>query len=755
MVTTRLLQEEFWPGDEFGDYRLLERIGLGGEGSVWSAWDKENHRVVAVKFFSKEKTRLTSKNTGPRTGFLQDLDHVNIRKLYQVGNAGDSIYFSMAYYPSGSLDDLLVSGALSTKDTLLITAQIANALEYIHAQNIVHRDLKPTNILLDADLRTYLTDFGIARKLSDTTQAYHTGHGTFRYSPPEQHTEAAISRASDFYSLGIMIYEMLTGTLPWEGDMALAIRQLDTGEGIPDPQEVDPDLPADLIHALRRLTDMDARNRPATAAEAFGLVAAALNNHPLESVTHEWGQEAIQQTLKSISFDPDPAPLALKEAQKILSTGLANWAGGNHKLILPLTRFTYLDAVFSSTELSEDTLNEESRKLMARASFVHNINKKYWWRRLGDPHSQIQLCEQVIGFEQDEVIGRVLSLMLEDQPKTQLTNILSPAIVSRLIDMSVNTPIPGFQMSAFNFIEQLAGESGGKWAAVCFSQIDDTKLGKLALLDSPQGLKAAQLIGKIKSDTAVNVICEAMEEENIPAAVPALVEIMRVAHSLPSAVPGYVRRKIWGLLTRKQLTSDRVNLTQAYLAAAFGAALGIGYTIFATYRLPAFLDTARVLNSLGSGLFFGPLIGLGIFLTRLIVHRLQHTPPVLRLALSILIGGTIVNLSFFAYHFLFLDSSPHGWLITFGSFLMIAGFGIGAQIFSSRTMRALTGTVTTALGLGLSWLWSTSLAFTPMIYYEPEKMVESFLHITITSLMIGILPHVVPSLDLDGPTQSR
>jgi hypothetical protein len=85
---------------------------------------------------------------------------------------------------------------------------------------------------------------------------------------------------------------------------------------------------------------------------------------------------------------------------------------------------------------------------------------------------------------------------------------------------------------------------------------------------------------------------------------------------------------------------------------------------------------------------------------------------------------------------------------------MIAGFGIGAEIFPSRVMRALTGTVTTALGLGLSWLWSTSLALTPMIYYEPEKMVESFFHIAITSLMIGIIPHVVPSLDLHDQTQT-
>jgi serine/threonine protein kinase len=752
MVTTRLLQEEFWPGDEIGNYRLLERIGRGGEGSVWSAWDKENHRVVAVKFFSQEQTRATSEDSGPKTGFLEDLDHVNIRKILQVGNTGNSMYFSMAYYPSGSLDDLLASGALSIKDTLIVTSQIVNALEYIHSQNIVHRDLKPTNILLDADLRAFLTDFGIARKLSDTTQAYHTGHGTFRYSPPEQHTEAAISRGSDIYSLGIMIFEMLTGSLPWDGDVALAIRQLDTGEGIPDPGKINPDLPSGVGEALRQLTDMEAKNRPATAAEAYGLVVAALYGQPLNTVTREWSQGVLQQSLKSISFEPDMEALALKEAQKILSAGLKNWADGNHKFGLNLTRFAYLDTVLSSNGLSETALDDDERKFMVRGALALDFNRRFWWKCLGDPQSQIQLCEQVIENEEEETIGRVLSLMLENPPKARLTDFLSPEIISRLIDMSVETRDPLLQMGAFNFIEQLVDKRTHGWKPFCFSQLDDTKLGWLALENNPQGFQAARLIGHIGSETAVNVIWNAMEEGNTRGSVPALVEIMRTAHTLPPEVPNHVRREVWRKLTGEQLISDRGNLTRAYLAAALGAALGIGYTIFATYRLPAFLDTARILNSLGSGLFFGPLIGFGIFVTRLIVHRLRHTPPILRVTMGILLGGIIVNLSFIAYHFLFLDDNPHGWLITFGSLLMMAGFGVSAEVSASRTLRALISTVSTALGIGLSWLWSTGLALTPMLFYEPTQMAESYLHIAITSLMIGFIPHFGHSLDLDDRT---
>jgi hypothetical protein len=326
-------------------------------------------------------------------------------------------------------------------------------------------------------------------------------------------------------------------------------------------------------------------------------------------------------------------------------------------------------------------------------------------------------------------------------------------MISRLIDIVAGDAEPSLQMRAFDFIEQAVDDSERGWTPVSFSIADDTKLGQLALENSPKGFQAAKLIGRVGSETAVHVLWDTMEKENSQGNFPGLVEVMRVARSLPSVIPGHVRRKVWGKLTRKQLISDRANLSRAYLFAALGSALGIGYTIFATYRLPSFLDTARILNSLGGGLFFGPLIGLGIFLTRLIVHRLRHTPPVLRVLMGILLGGIIVDLSFYGYHVLFLDDNPRGWLIPFGAFLMITGFGLSAEFFSSRFVRALTSALSTALGLSLSWLWSMRFMLTPMIYYESEQRVASLLHIFISALMIGIIPYLVQSLDLDDQVE--
>jgi serine/threonine protein kinase len=746
---TNLLKDEFWPGDELGDYRLLERIGAGGEASVWSAWDTDHKRVVALKFMQKNETSSTSDGVDSQADRLRNLDHINIRKIYQMGTAGQSIYFSMPYFPSGSLDDLLIIGALPVREVLRISAQIVNALEYLHTRNIVHRDLKPTNILLDAENRAYLTDFGIARSLSDSTQAYHTGQGTFRYSPPEQHTEAAISRGSDIYSLGIVIFEMLTGTLPWDGDVALAIRQLDTGEGIPDPREINLNFPAELLKALRSLTHIDPENRPSSAAEAFGLIVAALGRSPLDQVTHEAGELAVQTTLETISLEPDIKKLSQIEAHKILQDGMKGWAPGSQKFDLHLTQFAYLDSVYSSDGQLETDLDIRVRQFMTRGALTYDFNPDFWWERLDDPQLRGQLCEQVIANEEEEVIGRVLSLMLEAPPQVPLSEILPSSTASRLIDMALETSEPAMQTKAFDFIGQMVGDVGQDWNPVGFSQADDAKLANLALANNPLAVKVARLIGRIQSETAVNTLWKALDNGNEPRSLSALVEVLRVAGSLPDGLPSRIRMKVGRELTRKQLFSDWVSLLKAYVAAALAAALGLSYHVYATYRLPTFLNSARILNALGSGLLFGPLIGLGIFLTRLVVSRLRNVTKLPRVAIGVLLGGLVVNLSFFSYYLLFLDTNPTGWLLSFGSFLMVIGFGIGTGFFPSRVMRSLLGAATTGLGLGLSWVWSTSLKFTPMIYYESDQPVQTFLHICITSLMIGIVPNLVDSLDLN------
>jgi serine/threonine protein kinase len=745
-----LLRDEFWPGDELEDYRLLERIGAGGEASVWSAWDTENKRVVAIKFMRKDDPSSTSQSLNAQIDLLRDLEHTNIREIYTIGSSDQFIYFSMPYFPSGSLDDLLIAGALPIRDVLRISAQIVSALEYLHACNIVHRDLKPTNILIDAEGRAYLTDFGIARALSDSTLAYHTGQGTLRYSPPEQHTEAAISKRSDIYSLGVLFYEMLTGTLPWDGDIALAIKQLDTGEGIPDPSEINLNFPPELGDALKILTHVDPQKRPSTASQAYGLIVAALGHQPLDQVTHEAGAFAMQKTIQTISLEPDLRKLALIEAGLILQNSLVGWPPGSQKFDLHITQFAFLNSVYASNGVSETVLNDNERLFMARGALAHGFNHHFWWKNLKDPRQLKQLCEQVIENEDEGVIERVLSLILEEPPRFSLSEMLSPSITSRLIEIAVEASEPILQRKALDCIGQSLGENDQDWKPVGFSHVDDARLANFALTNHPLAVKAAELIGKIRSETAVNALWDAYENGEQPGGLPALVEVMRVVGGLPAGLPGRARLKVGRELTRKQLLSEWSSLLKVYLTAALAAALGLGYHVFATYRLPSFLNSARILNTFGSGLLFGPLLGLGIFLTQFVTTRLQNVSTILRTAIGVIIGGGIVNLSLYAYHLLFLDSNPIGWLMSLGSFIMILGFGVGAGFFHSRRIRALLSASTTGLGLGISWAFSASLMMTPMIYYEVDQPVETFFHICITSLMIGVIPHLVDPLDSES-----
>ena len=131
----------------------------------------------------------------------------------------------MRYSSAGTLVNLLAKGPLSLDNMMRLTAQVCSALEYLHKLGILHRDIKPSNIMLDWRQRAYLSDFGLAKQLLQETRPLHTGRGTGPYAPYEQHAMLTAVPQSDIYSLGVMIYELLVGKLPWEGTESLALQQ--------------------------------------------------------------------------------------------------------------------------------------------------------------------------------------------------------------------------------------------------------------------------------------------------------------------------------------------------------------------------------------------------------------------------------------------------------------------------------------------------------------------------------------------------
>jgi serine/threonine protein kinase len=733
------LRDEFEPGYQLGVYTLLERLGFGGQATVWSALNKRQKRVVAIKFIpSMGDYSLAEPSTYMREAqIVSSLEHPNILPLYDIGLVGNFDYLVMRYICCGSLQDLVRSGPIPLPDVSRLATQISTALQYIHARGIVHRDLKPRNILLDSQKRAFLTDFGLARPLSGTTQPLHTGQGTAPYSPPEQHTKAQVAYTSDIYSLGIMFYEMLTGKLPWNGQVALAIRQLGTDAELPDPRDINPALPPSLVAALRKLTARDPANRPTSALKALNLVEKTLKSNQTRDTVNLTTSENIQG---SIDTRLDDDAWTIGDAESLLRRAITDWDPWSDKYDFKLTHFMLVDGIYPQAERHGLTFDDPRQQFMLRGAFTYGHNLEFWWKKVADSQARLQVCEQTIANESEESAERALSRIL-DEPTTAPQ---SESTQDALIDLAATATEPRLRSGALDVLGRQISPSS-HWQKTGFTLAGDKKLAKLALEDNLQAKQAAHLIGQAHSETAVLALL-AQDESDAAHLMPILTEIRAVAGSLPRSIPTSLRVRVGAELGRRQLLEDQATLLRAYLVAALGSALGLGFHVYMTYRLPSFLDRTRILNAIGSGLLFGLLIGLGIFLTRLAVDRLKVLPLVPRIILSTIVGTLIVNLGMVSYHNLFLSAAPAGGLIAMGSAIMAFGFSAATGVTRSRWVRMLLSTAAVALGIGLSWRLAMGATLTPMLYYEMDRPEQTIFLIAVTSLLVGATAHVVDLL---------
>ena len=200
-------------------YELQELVGGGGMADVYKAHDKLLDRPVAVKIlhaqFKSDEEFI--KKFHREAQAAARLSHPNIVNIYDVGVSGDDHYIVMEYVPGRTLKELIKQeGHLPVSEALRITREIADALANAHAHNLVHCDIKPHNILVMPDGHTKVADFGIARAVTESTMTY-SGNviGSVHYFSPEQAKGSLITPKSDVYSLGVVLYEMLTGQLPF------------------------------------------------------------------------------------------------------------------------------------------------------------------------------------------------------------------------------------------------------------------------------------------------------------------------------------------------------------------------------------------------------------------------------------------------------------------------------------------------------------------------------------------------------------
>jgi serine/threonine protein kinase len=234
---------------QLGRYEVLGELGQGAMGVVYKAKDPLIDRVVAIKTINLSLAMDEKEEYEGR--FYQEakaagrLNHPNIVTIYDVGKSGDIAYIAMEFLEGRELRDILNEGALLPVDQVLnIVAQVAQGLAYAHEHDIVHRDVKPSNIMVIRDGHAKITDFGIARMASASVRT-QTGMvlGSPKYMSPEQVMGKSIDQRSDIFSLGVMLYEMLTGQAPFNGENVNAI-MYQTLNAIPAPPNMlNPDVP--------------------------------------------------------------------------------------------------------------------------------------------------------------------------------------------------------------------------------------------------------------------------------------------------------------------------------------------------------------------------------------------------------------------------------------------------------------------------------------------------------------------------------
>jgi serine/threonine-protein kinase len=284
-------------GKQLGQYRIVAPLGEGGMAAVYKAYQAAMDRYVALKILPRHfasdpefvgRFELEAK-------IIAKLQHVHILPVHDFGTEDGYTYIVMPFVETGTIGELLQGKPLPLPQIRKIVCQVADALGHAHARGLVHRDVKPSNILIDEDGNSLLTDFGIAKMVEGTIQFTQTGAilGTPAYMSPEQIRGDSLDGRSDIYSLGVVLYEMATGRPPYVAETPPAIFVKHLHDPLPPPRTFNSNLPASVERVILKALTKDPAQRYATAGELAKAIQAAIP------------EMGFQDTMVEVS-EPDP-----------------------------------------------------------------------------------------------------------------------------------------------------------------------------------------------------------------------------------------------------------------------------------------------------------------------------------------------------------------------------------------------------------------------------------------------------------------
>jgi len=344
-----------------GRYELIEKIGEGGMAVVYKAKCRLLNRYVAIKILKPEfvKDAKFIESFRRESQAAASLSHPNIVNVYDVGKEGNIYYIVMELVEGEVLSDIIKrEGALPPQRALSITRQIALALSIAHKNHIIHRDVKPHNILITADGTAKITDFGIAKAVNSATIVNNTNTimGSVHYFSPEQARGGYVDERSDIYSLGIVLYEMLTGKVPYDADNPVTVAVMHINNDIQPPTQINPSIPGSLEDIVMKATEKFQTNRFKSAEEMLeALNGADLRTNQKEATKPEFIIKEKEKDTMTVKSEKRPDKIKRKfkfNKIKIMAIILALiFAIPASQLVL-----AFINGTFSATEVKVPNL---------------------------------------------------------------------------------------------------------------------------------------------------------------------------------------------------------------------------------------------------------------------------------------------------------------------------------------------------------------------------------------------------------------